>query len=392
MHIDSQLKKRVVKIRGKALTCALGDDVPSIIEAVSRKTVNTTPIPFTLTEPDESRPYYLMPGTQIDAQDDPHGRFYGPLYKIVDKAIADAGLTNADLKDAGIFLGSTSMDIPIYETLYEESEVRDYFTQTASGFGTIAGNVARHFGICGPCHTFTTACTSSANGLLYATELIKQGDLDRAIVIGYDRFNKLGFYGFESLKLLSSTPYRPFDKNRGGIIMGEACGVVILDTTSQKDDDFRIIGGANACDTHNVALHNTDGNVVAKVMTDALTACGISITDVRAVKAHATGSFHNDLTESCAITTVFDSPPPPVAGLKPYVGHTVGASGAVELIMFTEAVRQGFIPATAGFETPDEELAISPTTENIPADKGIYMLNYFGFGGNCTTLIVANGA
>ena len=60
--------------------------------------------------------------------------------------------------------------------------------------------------------------------------------------------------------------------------------------------------------------------------------------------------------------------------------------------MFTEAVRQGFIPATAGFETPDDELTISPTTENIPADEGIYMLNYFGFGGNCTTLIVANGA
>ncbi len=379
-----------VYIRGKAVDCALGDVVDEVTSAMLNGQVRTKSIPFSITEPDERRPYYLMSHTDIEAVRDVEARFYQPLYDTVARAVEDAGLSPADLKHTGIFLGSTSMDIPIYEARYNQSESKDYFTQSASGFGTIAENVARHFGIEGPCHTFTTACTSSANGLLYATSLIRSGEMERALVIGYDRFNKLGFYGFESLKLLSATTYRPFDKNRDGIIMGEACGVVVLDSRNPDHDGFRILGGANACDTNNVALHNTDGGAVAGVMTAAMAATNLSLRDIAAIKAHATGSYHNDLTEACAIRRIFGDSPPPVTGLKPYVGHTVGASGVTEMVLFTEAIRRGVIPATPGFRVPDEALKIVPETENRPAARGAYMLNYFGFGGNCTTLVVAN--
>lgn len=379
-----------VFIRGKAVDCALGNTVDAATSAMLSGQVQTVSIPFSITDPNERRPYYLMSHTDIEADHDAEARFYQPLYDTVARAVEDAGLSPADLKDTGIFFGSTSMDISIYEARYHRSEPKDYFTQSASGFGTIADNVARHFGMAGPCHTFTTACTSSANGLLYAASLIRLGEMERALVIGYDRFNKLGFYGFESLKLLSATTYRPFDKNRDGIIMGEACGVVVLDSCSPNTGDFRILGGANACDTHNVALHNTDGDAVGRVMAEALAATDLSPKDIAAVKAHATGSYHNDLTEACAIRGVFGDSPPPVTGLKPYVGHTVGASGVTEMVLFTEAIRRGFIPATPGFQTMDEELALTPLTGKRPAVRGHYMLNYFGFGGNCTTLVVAN--
>jgi 3-oxoacyl-[acyl-carrier-protein] synthase-1 len=82
---------------------------------------------------------------------------------------------------------------------------------------------------------------------------------------------------------------------------------------------------------------------------------------------------------------------PPVTGIKPFVGHTVGASGIVEMILFTEAVKKGFIPATLGFTVMDEELMIAPVTENLSIGAGVFMLNYFGFGGNCTSLIVGGG-
>ena len=198
-----------VFIRGRAVTCALGQSVEEATNAMRDGKVRTDTIPFSITEPGISRPYYLMPRTDVAATDNIEARFYEPLYATIKDAIKDAGLTSADLKDIGVFIGSTSMDIPIYEAQYAQADPRDYFTQSASGFGTIADKVARHFGIDGPCHTFTTACTSSANALLYAAALIQQGDLQRALVIGYDRFNKLGFYGFESLRLLSSSIYRP---------------------------------------------------------------------------------------------------------------------------------------------------------------------------------------
>lgn len=387
--VFNRQERRAVRVRGQALACALGHDISGVIAAVEAGRVAPVPVHFSLIEPELSRPYYLMPGTDPESQEDSYELFYQPLYEVVGRALADAGLSEEELGRLGVFFGSTSMDISIYESHYEQEELRDHFTQTSAGFGSITSTVARQFGIGGPCHTFTTACTSSANGLLYATSLIEQGELDQALIIGYDRFNKLGFYGFESLKLLSPTYYKPFDKGRDGIIMGEACGAVVLDGQG-KGEGVTIVGGANTCDTHNVALHNTDGRVVAQVMNKALQAAGVGTEEIVAVKAHATGSFHNDLTESSAIASVFGNELPPVTGLKPYVGHTVGACGAVELIIYSGALQQGFLPKTPGFKVRDEELALAPLTENMVAEPGNYMLNFFGFGGNCTTLIVSS--
>jgi 3-oxoacyl-[acyl-carrier-protein] synthase I len=384
--------KRPVFVRGKAVASALGEDLDTAVDTMRAGRINMTRIALSITDPNEGRPYYMMPGRLRRRWQNVESRFYGVLLETVAKAIADAGLSKEETENMSIFFGSTSMNIPVFEAGYADSKARfrDYFTQAASGFGVIADKVAGRFGIQGPCYTFTTACTSSANGLLYAAAMIEQSDQPRALVIGYDMFNLLGFYGFESLKLLSGSEYRPFDKRRDGIIMGEACGAVILDTQPGTKADFRILGGANACDTNNVALHDTEGDVVAGVMAEALDTCRVDRAGVTAIKAHATGSYHNDLTESNAICNVFGRRYPPTTGLKPFIGHTVGACGVVELILFTESIRAGFLPATAGFEMEDEALAIVPLSAPGSAGKGLFMLNYFGFGGNCTTLMVTN--
>jgi 3-oxoacyl-[acyl-carrier-protein] synthase I len=384
--------KRPVFVRGKAVASALGEDLDTAVDTMRAGRINMTRIALSITDPNEGRPYYMMPGRLRRRWQNVESRFYGVLLETVAKAIADAGLSKEETENMSIFFGSTSMNIPVFEAGYADSKARfrDYFTQAASGFGVIADKVAGRFGIQGPCYTFTTACTSSANGLLYAAAMIEQSDQPRALVIGYDMFNLLGFYGFESLKLLSGSEYRPFDKRRDGIIMGEACGAVILDTQPGTKADFRILGGANACDTNNVALHDTEGDVVAGVMAEALDTCRVDRAGVTAIKAHATGSYHNDLTESNAICNVFGRRYPPTTGLKPFIGHTVGACGVVELILFTESIRAGFLPATPGFEVEDEELAIAPLSAPGPAGEGLFMLNYFGFGGNCTTLMVTN--
>jgi 3-oxoacyl-[acyl-carrier-protein] synthase I len=381
-----------VFVRGKAVASALGEDLDTAVDTMRAGRINMTRIALSITDPNEGRPYYMMPGRLRRRWQNVESRFYGVLLETVAKAIADAGLSKEETENMSIFFGSTSMNIPVFEAGYADSKARfrDYFTQAASGFGVIADKVAGRFGIQGPCYTFTTACTSSANGLLYAAAMIEQSDQPRALVIGYDMFNLLGFYGFESLKLLSGSEYRPFDKRRDGIIMGEACGAVILDTQPGTKADFRILGGANACDTNNVALHDTEGDVVAGVMAEALDTCRVDRAGVTAIKAHATGSYHNDLTESNAIHNVFGRRYPPTTGLKPFIGHTVGACGVVELILFTESIRAGFLPATPGFEVEDEELAIAPLSAPGPAGEGLFMLNYFGFGGNCTTLMVTN--
>lgn len=377
-----------IYIRGKALHCALGDEMAVVVTAMKNQQVYWRDEPLTLINLDYSRPYYRLAENGHSPALDQASHFNNVLYSTVEKAITDADLTPEEIERLPIFFGSTSIDIPICEELYRTSS--NVLSQTSSGYGNVADEMARRFNIKGACYTFTTACTSSANGLLFAANMIAQGFIERALVVGYDLFSNVGFYGFEALKLIASPPYRPFDRNRQGIIMGEGCGAVILDKLSRTRNDFYCLGGANACDTFSVTTHDPQGHVIAEVMRAALLNAKVAPNTIDAIKAHATGSYHNDLTECNGLKQVFDNHLPPVTGLKPFVGHTVGACGVIELILFSEAIKKGFIPATLGFEELDAELGVAPLTASLAIQAGTFLLNYFGFGGNCVSLVISN--
>ncbi len=377
-----------VYIRGKAVTCALGDEIEPAVAMMKTGRVHATDVDLQLLGQDYSRPYFRLPENNLNPARGVEQCFYDILFSTVAKAIDDAGLTPDEIQDLPVFFGSTSMDMPIFEDTWRAGA--NDFARSAAGYGRIVSEVAGHFGIQAAAYTFTTACTSSANAMLCAAAMITGGYIKRALVVGHDLFTHLGFYGFESLKLISPSPYRPFDKNRQGVIMGEGSGALILDTKSKGPNDFYCLGGANICDVSSVTGHNDDGGQIAVVIGKALAHAGVDPGDIDAVKAHATGSYHNDLAEASGIRQVFYNQIPPVTGLKPFVGHTLGACGAIELILFTEAVKSGFVPATPGFEQVDEQLNIKPIGRPLPVESGTFLLNYFGFGGNCVALVVSN--
>ena len=381
------IKDRVY-IRGKAVSCALGDELEQAVAMMKAHQVRVAEVSLQLLGLDYSRPYFRLPEENIDPAKGVAGRFYDILFNTVEKAIADAGLTRDEIEDLPVFFGSTSMDMPIFEDTYRTC--RDVLAQSASGYGKIVSEITGHFGINAASYTFTTACTSSANATVSAAAMIVQGFIKRALVIGYDLFTNLGFYGFESLKLISPLPYKPFDKNRAGVIQGEGCGALILDKKTTGPNDFYYLGGANICDTSSVTGHGVDGEQIAAVMNEALAHAGVDPVKIDAVKAHATGSYHNDLAEANGLKQLFQNHVPPVTALKPFVGHTLGACGVIELILFTEAVKSGFVPPTLGFEQVDEQLNIEPLTRPLAMQSGTFLLNYFGFGGNCVSLVVSN--
>jgi 3-oxoacyl-[acyl-carrier-protein] synthase-1 len=377
-----------IYIRGQAAHCALGDDIEHILALMQTNQAPVADIPLSLTDSNYTRPYYCLSSHDSVPTRCNETSYYDVLFSTIEAAIADAGLRSDEIEALPVFFGSTSNDIPIYEDTYKTSG--NVLSQTSSGYGNIANEIANRFNIQSACYTFTTACTSSANGILFAADMIAQGFITRALVVGYDLFSNLGFYGFESLKLISPSPCKPFDKTREGIIIGEGCGALILDKKSSTADDFHYLAGANICDTYSVTTHNPAGDQIAAVMREALTRAGIEPRQVDAVKAHATGSYHNDLTEGNALNQVFKNQMPPVTGLKPFIGHTVGACGVIELILFTAAIKSGFLPATLGFEQMDDEINIEPITELVLIKAGTFLLNYFGFGGNCVSLVISN--
>ena len=385
--------KKKAFITGKAMICSLGDSLEGILEAVCHKRIKLEELPFTLAGLPYTRPYYMImrdDGDRLEHRSEAY--FYEILFSTVARAIADAGLSSDEIRDTHLFFGSTSMDVPIFEGNHRKvsATVSGLFLRSSNGYGKIAGAVMERFGLEGNCYSFITACTSSANALLYAASMIEEGLIERALVVGYDLFNNLGFYGFEGLKSIAASGYKPFDKQRDGLILGEACGVAVLSGKCRKSGDFLCLGGANLCDTYSVTSHDEEGSAVAETMNRALERAGIDPGEISVVKAHATGTENNDRTECAAMRVTFGSDIPPVTCLKPFIGHTVGACGVNEMIVFTESVKAGFIPSTPGFRDMDEELNLTPLTENREAGEGIFMLNYFGFGGNCTTLILSN--
>jgi len=380
-------------VTGKAMICSIGETPDEIVEAVRHKRIKLGHLSFALAGLPYTRPYYLIMRDEGDRPENrPEGYFTEILLGTVGRAIADAGLGGDELAETHLFFGSTSMDVPVFEGNHRTTSaaVSEIFLRASNGYGKIASAVMERFGIGGGGYTFTTACTSSANAFLYAAAMIGQGRIGRALVIGYDLYNNLGFYGFEGLKSLASSTYRPFDRERDGLILGEACGAVVLEGRRRAAGDFRFLGGANLCDTYSVTSHDEEGTAVAETMNRALIQAGVRPGAVLAVKAHATGTENNDRTECAAMRRIFGGAIPPVTCVKPFIGHTVGACGVCELILFTESLKAGFIPSTPGFREKDEECNLIPLTENSEAGEGVYMLNYFGFGGNCTTLILSN--
>jgi len=377
-----------VYIRGQAVHCALGDDIERVIASMQTNQVRVTDVSLSLTDSNYSRQYYRLPPKDSDHTQCREKYYYDVLFHTIKAAIDDAGLKSDEIEALPVFFGSTSNDIPIYEDTYKTS--RNVLSQTSSGYGNIANEIANRLNIKAACYTFTTACTSSANGIIFAADMIAQGFIKRALVVGYDLFSNLGFYGFESLKLISPSPCKPFDKTREGIIIGEGCGALILDEKSKTPNDFHYLGGANICDTYSVTTHNPAGDQIAAVMREALNRAGVEPQQIDAVKAHATGSYHNDLTEGNGLNQVFQNQIPNVTGLKPFIGHTVGACGVIELVLFTEAVKNGYLPAIFDFEEIDDEINIEPITEPVSIQAGTFLLNYFGFGGNCVAMVVSN--
>ncbi len=258
-----------------------------------------------------------------------------------------------------------------------------------------ANVIARHFGMRGPTFAVSTGCSSSANALLTATEMLQRGHARRALVVGAEGVSAVTLAGFDALQLLDPAGCRPFDRDRNGLQLGEAVCALLLDTGEPSTSRAIIRGGANVCDTHHLSAASPDGAIMRAVMVEALAEARIDARAVIAIKAHGTGSIDSDRAEAAAIKAIFADGialRTPVIGLKHYVGHTLGACGALETAAMIGCFEAGFLPATAGFVHRDPQLDLAPTGAAEPARAGCYLLNFFGFGGNYTSIVVELGA
>jgi len=307
---------------------------------------------------------------------------------VVSDALREAGLSRVEQRRMAICVGSSSFDIADSESLYRQELASGdaALALRSSSFANVAEGLRLRFGLLGEDFTFNTACTASANGLWYAARLVRSGAVDHALVLGVELLNDLTALGFLGLGLLSRSDMKPFDPAHDGLVLGEACSAVVI---GRGDGDrFYLAGGANLCDTTSMVAASADGSTIATVIEAALADAGVGAGAIAAVKAHGTASPANDEAEAAGLLHAFPTVPP-LCALKPFIGHTLGACGLTELILFYRALERGFLVATPGIgaATAYRGVVLNQAEKDLP--RGHFMLNSFGFGGSNTSLVIA---
>jgi len=370
-------------ILGGGLVTSLGRGLPAHAKALAAGQAHPawSPLRFAGTP----LPFHFA----AEPRDDEGASFLSLIEQAVTDALAEARLPPQAVARLGIFVGSTSLDLPLIESGYATQHARGEVPLAgAPRVGLLARDIAARFGIKGPQYTFNTACSSSANAALYARAMLAEGRIEHALVVGAEGYTRLSVLGFASLMLVTREAYRPFDRARDGMILGEGVGALVLGRAGPAQAPA-IIGAATACDASSPT--NSEPGRLAGVMREALEDAGVAPKQLVAIKVHGTGTPGSDLSEGQALRLVFGDAPPPLTSIKPYTGHTLGACGAIELLGMLACWREGFLPPTPGFAEPDAAFGLSALTQCERLGAGAMLCNFFGFGGNNTSLVLRHG-
>jgi 3-oxoacyl-(acyl-carrier-protein) synthase len=309
------------------------------------------------------------------------------------EALRDAGLDSRQIAspDTALIGANTVGGMCLTDELYHDANKKSGGSEyvTAYDFGSVNIYLQHRYGISGIVNTINTACSSSANAVMYGARLIQHGFATRAIVGGVDALAKFTINGFNSLNILSPRPCAPFDKNRTGLNLGEGAAFLVLENESAakgKKIYAELSGYSNTNDAFHPSSLSDNGDGPFLSMQRALENANLQPTEIDFINAHGTGTENNDLVESKAMLRLFDMPPP-FASTKSNTGHTLGAAGAVEAVFSVLNITHQEIYASLNFEQPIAETALTPVLRYEKKIIRHVMSNSFGFGGNCSSLI-----
>ena len=266
-----------------------------------------------------------------------------------------------------------------------------------------AGHLAVLFNAQGPSFNTLTACAASTQAIGESSQLIGYGDADVMISGGtHTMIHPLGVTGFNRLTALSTkndsylTASRPFDRTRDGFVLGEGAGILILEELDHARKRgarilAEVVGYGSTADAFRITDIHEDGRGAIAAMETALGAAGLKPADIDYISAHGTGTEENDKIETLAIRKVFadKASSVPISSIKSMIGHLIAAAGAVELITCVLAIRDGIIPPTINYATPDPncDLDYVPNqARKVPVRTALS--NSFGFGGQNDALVV----
>jgi len=316
-------------------------------------------------------------------------------YLAFQEAINQAKLTSVDLMsmDTGFISSSTVGGMSNTDELYADANMKGEPSEfvTSYGGGEHTLRVIKKYGIKGFTSTINTACSSSANAIMLGSRLIKAGRAKRVIVGGADSLAKYTVNGFNALMILSENPCKPFDTTRDGLTLGEGAGYLVLEGESTCKDKIKlaeVAGYGNSNDAFHPSATSDEAFGPRLAMQRALASSGLQSTEIDYINAHGTGTPNNDVTEMFAFNETFDSIPP-YNSTKSYTGHTLAAAGSIEAIFSILSLRNNELYASLNCASPISDYGTRPIDKKTAKELKHVMSNSFGFGGNCTSIILS---
>jgi len=321
----------------------------------------------------------------------------------------DAGSPEIDPDRLGTVIatgigGITSL-LDAYDTLNERgwSRVSPHMVTMIMPNGP-AAIVGLELGARAGVHTPVSACASGAEAISYAARMIQTGRADVVVAGGTEAvicgITMAGFSAMRALSTRNDDPggaSRPYDTGRGGFVMGEGAGVVVLESRKHAQARgarvYGVYGGAGlTSDGHHIAQPDPEGRGAARAITEALADAELTPADIVHVNAHATSTPQGDIAEAVAIRGALgaDTDHAIVTGTKSMTGHLLGGAGAIESIFTILALRDRIVPPTINVDELDPEIDLdvaANTTRELPAGDIAALNNSFGFGGHDVALV-----
>ncbi|MGC3972633.1 MAG: beta-ketoacyl-ACP synthase II [Pirellulales bacterium] len=326
-------------------------------------------------------------------------------------AVRDSGLdfTKEDAYRCGVILGSGIGGLNEIEEqhtrLMEKGPDRvSAFTIPKLMVNAAAGHVSIQYGLRGPSAAVATACASAANGIGEAFKAIQYDNADVMITGGTEAaLTQMGISGFANMRALSerndapTKASRPWDRDRDGFVLSEGAGLLVLEELEHAKARgakiyAEILGYGVSSDGGHITQPDEEGKGAAKSMALALRDAKLNPDQIGYINAHGTSTPLGDKAETAAIKTIFTdyAKKVSISSTKSQLGHLLGASGGVELVLSVLAIRDNLIPPTINLDSPDEGCDLD-YTPNKPKEKkiDIIMSNSFGFGGHNASLIAS---
>ena len=398
-----------VVVTGMACLSAAGDSPAAVLdslhggrrELIAASVLDSRALPYPFFGLDEK---HFPGGRKHSAQDT-----LTLARAVCHRALAEAGLPQHLLHEAGVVLGTTAGSATHFLEAYAASrENAPTQAQTAQAPADahaacpapgadrddyFSANLALEMDVeaDGPRLTVTDACTSGADAIGLAMDLITTGQCQCVLCGGADALSLVPHTGFARLMIYSDQPCRPFDRDRKGLNLGEGAAALVLESAQHARSRNakvlgQVLGYGNASDAHHFTAPHPEGRGLASAIRSALQQAGLTADDMAFVNAHGTSTRENDKVEGRLLSSML--PHVPVWASKGGTGHTLGAAGALEAVLTLAALRCGTVPASLGFSEVDPEIGFAPTQSALSVSLPFALSTSLGFGGGNAALVL----